>query len=80
MAFSPKEQELLRTVKGVGPKVIERLENLGFSTFAELAEADVAEVTKAISEELGASCWRNSPLAKAAIAGAIGLAREKTGA
>ncbi|OAM89504.1 Pathogenicity locus [Termitidicoccus mucosus] len=78
MAFSSNEKELLRTVKGVGPKVIARLEELGFSGFEELAEADARDITKAISEELGASCWRNSPMARAAIEGAIRLAQEKS--
>ncbi len=76
MPFSPEEQERLRTVKGVGPKVIERLEQLGFSSLEELAAADVAEITQMISQELGSTCWRNSPQARAAIEGAIQLARE----
>jgi predicted flap endonuclease-1-like 5' DNA nuclease len=78
MPFSQADKKLLRTVKGVGPKVIERIEELGISSFEELADADSQEITKAISEELGSSCWRNSPMARAAIEGAIRLAQKKS--
>lgn len=78
MPFSVQDRELLLSAKGVGPKVIERLEQVGFSTLTELAIADSLEITKWISEELGSTCWRNSPQARAAIESAIKIAKFTT--
>lgn len=75
MAFKKTDRELLLDVKGVGPKVIERLEQLGFSSLSDLAAANSREITQWVSEELGATCWRNSPQARAAIDAAILAAR-----
>ncbi|MFV0337186.1 MAG: helix-hairpin-helix domain-containing protein [Chthoniobacterales bacterium] len=71
MAFTDQERNLLLGIKGVGPKVIERLEQIGFSTFEDLAASNSAEITKWISEELGSTCWRNAPQARASIDSAI---------
>jgi len=78
MPFSSVERSHLLSVKGVGPKVIDRLEQLGFSTLKNLAEADAREITQAVSQDLGSTCWKNSPLAPAAITNAIEMARRHT--
>jgi predicted RecB family nuclease len=75
MPFTPADQTLLLTAKGVGPKVILRLEQMGFTSLAQLAEADAREITHWISAELGATCWKNSPIALAAIKAAIHVAQ-----
>lgn len=75
MAFQSQDRELLLGVKGVGPKVIDRLEQIGISSLAELAEATSTDITRAISEELGSTCWRNSPQARQAIESAISAAK-----
>lgn len=75
MAFQNQDRELLLSVKGVGPKVIERLEQIGFSSLEDLAEASSTEITKWVSDELGSTCWRNSPQARSAIESAISAAR-----
>jgi predicted flap endonuclease-1-like 5' DNA nuclease len=75
MAFQNQDRELLLKVKGVGPKVIERLEQIGFSSLEDLAEAKSTEITKWVSEELGATCWRNSPQARSTIESAITAAQ-----
>lgn len=75
MAFSPQEREALLAVKGVGSTVIRRLEQIGFNSLPELAEADVLEVLKSAAGLVGSTCWKNSPQARAAIQAAIDLAR-----
>lgn len=75
MPFSPAEREILLAVKGVGPKVIQRLEEVGIADLATLATHDPAVLCTEISRRLGASCWRNSPLANRAIADAVLAAR-----
>lgn len=78
MSFSDQDRALLLRVKGVGPKVIERLEWLGIDTLADLAQRDATAVCCAVAAEMGSSCWKNSPRARAAIAAAIALASEET--
>jgi predicted RecB family nuclease len=73
--FIRDERDILLTVKGVGPKVIERLEQLGVVTLRELAEQDARSLCEAASMLVGSTCWKNSPQARAAIARAIARAR-----
>lgn len=73
--FGPTERALLLSVKGVGPTVIGRLEQLGYHTLASLAEADTTHIVQLVASMLGSTCWQNSPQARSAIDGAIALAR-----
>lgn len=79
MGFSPDARTLLSGAKGVGPTVIARLEQLGYGTLAQLAEAEVADVTGQVAAMLGTTCWRNSPQARSAIAAAIDVAQRHRG-
>lgn len=72
--FQDKERAALLGVKGVGPTVIARLESIGISSFAALAGADRDAICALISGQLGATCWKNSPQARSAVAGAIACA------
>lgn len=74
VGFSASERALLLAVKGVGPTVIDRLEQIGFDSLETLAGADVDGIVKQVAAMLGTTCWRNSPQARAAIAGAIAAA------
>lgn len=78
MPFSVNDRELLAQVKGVGPLVIARLEQMGYSTLSELAGADVQHIVETAASLTGSSCWKNSPQAKAAIQGAINAAAHGT--
>ena len=75
MPFAEHERTILLAVKGVGPTVVLRLEQMGVEDLATLAEQDAAALCVAASAQLGSTCWRNSPQARAAIAGAIEAAR-----
>lgn len=74
MGFPADERALLLAVKGVGPTVVDRLEQIGFDSLESLERTDVDHVVRQIAAMLGASCWKNSPQARAAIAGAIAAA------
>lgn len=76
MPFPAHERERLLAVKGVGPTVVDRLEQIGFDSLTALADARMDDVVKQVAAMLGASCWKNSPQARAAIAGAIACAVE----
>ncbi|MDR2189331.1 MAG: helix-hairpin-helix domain-containing protein [Azonexus sp.] len=74
-SFSADERQALLAVKGVGPAVIGRLEQMGFASLAALSEADAAEIVASAAALTGSTCWKNSPQARAAIEAAIALAR-----
>ena len=75
MAFSPTECTALLALKGVGPTVITRLEQMGIDSLAELGRSDVTDILAQASAALGSTCWKNSPQARAAITAAVDLAR-----
>lgn len=77
MPFPPDERQALLAVKGVGPTVVGRLEQLGFDSLAQLSEADALDIVTQASALVGSSCWKNSPQARAAIQAAIALAKSR---
>lgn len=77
MAFTETEKAALLTVKGVGEKVIMRLEQMGIDSLDKLALANPQDITEQAASLVGSSCWKNSPQAKAAITIAVDFARGK---
>lgn len=77
MPFTAEERQQLLALKGVGPTVIARLEQIGFSSLSQLADQDAADITWQVAQALGSSCWHNSPQARQAITSIITLAREQ---
>lgn len=75
MSFSAQERTALLACKDVGPKVIERLEQMGFSSLDQLRGAAVDDILTQGAALVGSTCWKNSPQAKAAISNAIALAK-----
>lgn len=78
MAFTETEKAALLTVKGVGEKVIMRLEQMGIDSLDKLALANPQNITEQAASLVGSSCWKNSPQAKAAITMAVDFASAKT--
>ena len=77
MSFPIEERQALLRVKGVGPTVVARLEQLGFASLHQLSQASMLDVVERAAALVGSSCWKNSPQARAAIQGAIALACER---
>ena len=75
MPFPPTERKALLAVKGVGPTVIARLEQMGFESLAHLSKANALDIVSKASAIVGSTCWKNSPQARAAIQAAITLAQ-----
>ena len=71
MGFSNQEKEALLTVKGVGPTVIKRFEEIGIDSFEELKKYRSDEIAEMVASMLRTKCWKNSQQAKAAIQAAI---------
>lgn len=78
MRFPDDQRQTLLAVKGVGPTVIARLEQMGFATLTELAKADADQILVGGAALTGSSCWKNSPQARAAITAAIDCAQTHT--
>lgn len=76
MVFSESERALLVKVKGVGDKVIDRLEQIGINSLVQLAEEKPQDITQQIACLVGSSCWKNSPQAKMAISSAVEYAQQ----
>jgi predicted flap endonuclease-1-like 5' DNA nuclease len=77
MLFTTTERASLLKVKGVGPTVIKRLEDMGISSLDQLSKASTTDIVAQAAAMLGASCWKNSPQARAAIDAAIACAKQK---
>ena len=75
MTFSAVETAYLLNVKGVGPKVVERFEQMGYGALSQLATADAEIILQHGASLTGSSCWKNSPQAKSAIHSAIAAAQ-----
>ncbi|UXI03288.1 hypothetical protein [Photobacterium sp. TY1-4] len=79
MAFSDPERDALLAVKGVGPTVLKRFEEIGIDTLADLATYQADDIAEMVASMLRTTCWKNSPQAKAAITAAIARAKEGLG-
>ncbi|HGI5917858.1 TPA: helix-hairpin-helix domain-containing protein [Yersinia enterocolitica] len=75
MGFTDNERSALLAVKGVGPTVVTRLEQLGFTSLVQLGQADMNEIVSSAAAMVGSICWKNSPQARSAIQAAIDLAK-----
>jgi len=75
MPFSASDTTALLALKGVGPTIIKRLEEMGFHDLNALAQANVVDITQMAADITGSTCWRNSPQAKAAIKAVLDYAK-----
>ena len=76
MPFPPNEHAALLALKGVGPTVIARLEQMGIESLAELSKANINDILQQASAAVGSTCWKNSPQARAAITTAVQFAKD----
>ncbi|CAM3067950.1 Pathogenicity locus [Prescottella defluvii] len=67
MAFDDEQRAALLALKGVGPTVLRRLEDMGHDSFAALQSVHADDILDAGAAATGSTCWRNSPQARAAI-------------
>ncbi|HIE3830622.1 helix-hairpin-helix domain-containing protein [Pseudomonas aeruginosa] len=67
MSFSSAERAALLALKWVGPTVLQRLEQMGLDSFVRLRDSDATSILAQGAALTGASCWKNSPQARAAI-------------
>ncbi len=75
MSFNHEEKEALVSLKGIGPTVIKRFEEIGIHSLQELKQYNAEDITEMVASMLNTTCWKNSPRAKSAISAAINLAK-----
>lgn len=78
MPFSADERAALLALKGVGPTVISRLEQMGIESLQMLGDSSVDDILAQASAALGSTCWKNSPQARAAITAAVMLGKQSS--
>jgi hypothetical protein len=76
MQFNEADRRAMLQLKGVGEKVISRIEQLGFYSLIQLQNQDAEIITKQISQMIRSTCWHNSPQARASIQAVIDLAKQ----
>lgn len=76
MGFSAQERLALLQLKGVGPTVVQRLEEIGIHSFDELKQHQAEDIVEMVASMLRTTCWKNSPQAINAIKSAIRLAKQ----
>lgn len=76
--FSAEERAELLAIKGVGPTVIQRLEEIGITSLPQLAAELAEEICDKVATILNSTCWKNAPRAKASIEAAIAYAKLET--
>jgi hypothetical protein len=57
--FPDADRDLLAAEAGIGQQVIERLEQAGFCTLAQMKTAGAGQVVNAVCSLLGSTAWRN---------------------
>ncbi len=75
MPFSDSEKSALLEIKGVGPTVVKRFEEIGIDSFADLAGFEPEEIAERVASMLNTTCWKNSPRALSAVKAAIDRAK-----
>jgi predicted flap endonuclease-1-like 5' DNA nuclease len=76
--FPGDERDALLALRGVGPTVVQRLEQMGVASLRQLAAAEPSEIVASAAGLTGSTCWKNSPQARAAIQSAVDFARSRT--
>ena len=77
MPFPLEERRALLGVKGVGPAVGGRLEQMGIESLAHLGKANALDIVSKAAAIVGSTCWKNSPQARSAIQAAIAFAQSR---
>ncbi|MDQ2077739.1 helix-hairpin-helix domain-containing protein [Marinimicrobium sp. ABcell2] len=76
MAFTEVEKQALLELKGVGPTVVKRFEEIGIDSFNKLAAYDAKTIAEMVASMLRTTCWKNSPQALSAVDSAIARAKQ----
>lgn len=67
MNFNAEEKRLLLSIPGIGPRVVQRLEQCGIHSLTQLESTGVEQTVRIVEGRLGPSAWgnRRRPLCRA---------------
>lgn len=57
--FSPREARVLLNTRGIGPLVLQRLEQAGYCSLQQLQSAGADKVTEQVVRLMGTTAWTN---------------------
>ena len=75
MPFSEDEKRSLLSQKGIGARILKRLEEMGLDDVKILAVTSPDFILQRGAEITGSTCWRNSPQARKAIETTVNWAK-----
>lgn len=74
--FAPDERAILLATPGIGPGVIQRLEEAGIHSFAQIHELGVQGAVRHVCRHLGTMAWANRQRALRKALAAVGMPRD----
>lgn len=75
MGFPEKDRKRMLTLVGVGPMMLTRLEQLGFTSLKQLAKQDPNSIGQVFTRKMGLAGWHRTPRARRTILTLIEFAR-----
>ncbi|MFZ5880292.1 MAG: helix-hairpin-helix domain-containing protein [Chloroflexota bacterium] len=75
MGFPEKDRKRMLTLVGVGPMMLTRLEQLGFTSLKQLAKQDPNSIGQVFTRKMGLAGWHRTPKARRTILTLIEFAR-----
>lgn len=75
MGFSERERKRMLNLVGVGPMMLTRLEEIGFSSLAQLAKQDPNSIGTIFTQKMGLAGWHRTPRARRTVQTIVEFAR-----
>lgn len=75
MGFPEKDRKRMLTLVGVGPMMLTRLEQLGFTSLKQLAKQDPNSIGRIFTQKMGLAGWHRTPKARRTVQTLIEFAR-----
>lgn len=75
MGFPVKDRKRMLNLVGVGPMMLTRLEQLGFTSLRQLAKQDPESIGVILTQKMGLAGWHRTPRAGRTVQTLIEFAR-----
>lgn len=75
MGFPERDRKRMLNLVGVGPMMVTRLEELGFTSLTQLAKQDPNSIGHIFTQKMGLAGWHRTPRARRTVQTLIEFAR-----
>lgn len=75
MRFPERDRKRMLNLVGVGPMMVTRLEEMGFTSLAQLAKQDPNSIGQIFTQKMGLAGWHRTPRARRTVQTLIEFAR-----